>query len=164
MLTIILLSNEPMLTNVPLSIEPEPIIGQTEPSAEFWFVPQPEQVKDLVDFRFKSAVYTEDLYDFSKKFNIGDLYRDRIVLKNHIRAYAVVKKFNLVHVLSNEYIIVVCYKGHNFSWQIYAIRFLGSVLFRVSTYYFIHTCIRVETDGGNAYKTTSSRWVTSIIK
>ncbi|KAF6152743.1 hypothetical protein GIB67_021403, partial [Kingdonia uniflora] len=84
-------SNEPMLTNVPLSIEPESIIGQTETSAEFWF---------------KSAAYTEDPYDFSKEFNIGDLYRDRVELKNHIRAYAVVNKFNLEHVLSNEYKIM----------------------------------------------------------
>ncbi|KAF6144184.1 hypothetical protein GIB67_004857 [Kingdonia uniflora] len=35
-------SNEPILTNVPLSIEPEPIIGQTKTSAEFRFEPQPE--------------------------------------------------------------------------------------------------------------------------
>ncbi|KAF6165305.1 hypothetical protein GIB67_042721, partial [Kingdonia uniflora] len=74
-------SNEPMLTNVPLLIEPEPIIGQTKTS--------------------------EDPYDFSKDFNIGDLYRDRIELKNHIRAYAVVNKFNLEYVLSNEYKIVM---------------------------------------------------------
>ncbi|KAF6149570.1 hypothetical protein GIB67_009591 [Kingdonia uniflora] len=53
------LSNEPMLTNVHLSIEPEPIIGHTEPLAEFQFEPQPQQVKDLVDFWFKSAAYTE---------------------------------------------------------------------------------------------------------
>ncbi|KAF6155300.1 hypothetical protein GIB67_019826 [Kingdonia uniflora] len=99
-------SNEPMLTNAPLSIKPEPIIGQTETSAEFQFEPQPEQVKDLLDFRFKSAAYTEDPYDFSKKFNIGNLYRDRIELKNHIRAYAVANKFNLEYVLSNEYKIV----------------------------------------------------------
>ncbi|KAF6152406.1 hypothetical protein GIB67_038029, partial [Kingdonia uniflora] len=64
------LSNEPMLINVPLSIELEQIIGQTEPSAELRFEPQPEQVKDLVDFRFKSVVYTKDPYDFSKEFNI----------------------------------------------------------------------------------------------
>ncbi|KAF6144047.1 hypothetical protein GIB67_037720 [Kingdonia uniflora] len=100
-------SNEPMLTNVPLSIEPEPIIGQTETSAEFRFEPQLEQVKNLLDFRFKSAAYTEDPYDFSKEFNIGDLYRDRIELKNRIRDYAVVNKFNLEHVLSNEYKIVI---------------------------------------------------------
>ncbi|KAF6161910.1 hypothetical protein GIB67_014112 [Kingdonia uniflora] len=100
------LSNEPMLTNVSLSIEPKPIIGQTEPSAKFWFESQPEQIKDLVDFWFKSAAYMDDLYDFSKEFNIGDLYRDRIVLMNHIRAYAAVNKFNLVHILSNEYKIV----------------------------------------------------------
>ncbi|KAF6170788.1 hypothetical protein GIB67_015740 [Kingdonia uniflora] len=67
-------SNKPMLTNVPLSIEPEPIIGQTKTSAELRFEPQPKQVKDLLDFRFKSAAYTEDPYDFSKEFNIGDLY------------------------------------------------------------------------------------------
>ncbi|KAF6137488.1 hypothetical protein GIB67_014038 [Kingdonia uniflora] len=48
-----------MLINVPLSIELEQIIGQTEPSAELRFEPQPEQVKDLVDFRFKSVVYTK---------------------------------------------------------------------------------------------------------
>ncbi|KAF6135977.1 hypothetical protein GIB67_006869 [Kingdonia uniflora] len=88
-------SNEPTLTNVPLLIEPEPIIRQSETSVEFQFEPQPEQVKDLLDFWFKSAAYTEDPYDFSKEFNIGDLYRDRIELKNHIRAYAVVNKFNL---------------------------------------------------------------------
>ncbi|KAF6152400.1 hypothetical protein GIB67_038023 [Kingdonia uniflora] len=35
MLTNVHLSNKPMLTNVHLSIEPEPIIIQTEPSAEF---------------------------------------------------------------------------------------------------------------------------------
>ncbi|KAF6152956.1 hypothetical protein GIB67_039663 [Kingdonia uniflora] len=106
-LTNVHLLNEPMLTNVPLSIEPEPIIGQTEPSAKLRFKSQPEQVKDLVDFWFKSVVYTEDPYDFSKEFNIGDLYRDMIELKNHIRAYAVVSKFNLEHVLSNEYKIVI---------------------------------------------------------
>ncbi|KAF6155199.1 hypothetical protein GIB67_019725 [Kingdonia uniflora] len=99
-------SNEPMLTYIFLSIEPEPIIGQTETSAKFWFELQPEQVKDLLDFWFISAAYTENLYDFSKEFNFGDLYRDRIELKNHIRAYAVVNKFNLEHVLSNEYKIV----------------------------------------------------------
>ncbi|KAF6135194.1 hypothetical protein GIB67_035265 [Kingdonia uniflora] len=76
-------------------------------AAEFQFEPQPEQVKDLLDFRFKSTAYTKDPYDFSKEFNIGDLYRDRIKLKNHIRAYAVVIKFNLEHVLSNEYKIVI---------------------------------------------------------
>ncbi|KAF6160026.1 hypothetical protein GIB67_033110 [Kingdonia uniflora] len=91
-------SNESMLTNVSLSIEPEPIIRQTETSAEFRFEPQPEQVKDLLDFQFKSAAYTKDPYDFSKEFNIGDLYRDKIELKNHIRAYAVVNKFNLEHI------------------------------------------------------------------
>ncbi|KAF6155634.1 hypothetical protein GIB67_034729 [Kingdonia uniflora] len=58
--------------------------------AEFRFEPQPEQMKDLADFWFKSATYMDDLYDFSKEFNIGNLYRDKIVLKNHIRAYAVV--------------------------------------------------------------------------
>ncbi|KAF6165597.1 hypothetical protein GIB67_021867 [Kingdonia uniflora] len=121
-LTNVPLSNEPMLTNVPLSIEPQPIIGQTETSAEFRFEPQPEQVKDLLNFLFKSAAYTEDPYDFSKEFNISDLYRDKIELKNHIRAYAVVNKFNLEHVLSNEYKIVVRCKGHKCSWQIYAIR------------------------------------------
>ncbi|KAF6146566.1 hypothetical protein GIB67_008852 [Kingdonia uniflora] len=79
-LTNVLPSNEPMLTNVYLSIVPEPIIGQTETSVEFRFEPQPEQVKDLLDFWFKSAAYTEDPYDFSKEFNIGDLYQDRIEL------------------------------------------------------------------------------------
>ncbi|KAF6135437.1 hypothetical protein GIB67_027311 [Kingdonia uniflora] len=123
-----------MLTNVSLSIEPEPIIGQTETSAKFRFEPQPEQVKDLLDFPFKSAAHTEDLYDFRKEFNIGDLYRDRIELKNHIRAY------------------------------IYATRLLGSVLFRVSTYCSVYTCIRVETEGGNTYKAASGRWAASIIK
>ncbi|KAF6177098.1 hypothetical protein GIB67_015973 [Kingdonia uniflora] len=117
-----------------------------------------------MDFWFKSAAYTEDPYDFSKEFNIGNLYRDRIELKNHIRAYAVVNKFNLKHVLSNEYKIVVCCKGHKCSWQIYATWLLGSTLFRVSTYCSVHTCIRVETEGGNTYKAASSRWVTSIIK
>ncbi|KAF6152532.1 hypothetical protein GIB67_002505 [Kingdonia uniflora] len=157
-------SNEPMLTNVPHSIEPEPIIGQTKTLAEFWFEPQPEQVKDLLDFRFKSVTYTEDPYDFSKEFSIGDLYRDRIELKNHIRAYAFVNKFNLEHVLSNEYKIVVRCKGHKCSWRIYATRLVGSTMFRVSTYCSMHTCIRVETEGGNAYKAVSSRWVASIIK
>ncbi|KAF6161810.1 hypothetical protein GIB67_008571 [Kingdonia uniflora] len=157
-------SNAPMLTNVPLLIEPEPIIGQTETSAEFQFEPQPEQVKDLLDFWFKSAAYTEDPYDFSKEFNIGDIYRDMIKLKNHIRAYAVVNKFNLEHVLSNEYKIVVRCKGHKYSWRIYATRLVGSAIFRVSTYYPVHTCIRVEIEGGNAYKAASSRCVTSIIK
>ncbi|KAF6155099.1 hypothetical protein GIB67_035846 [Kingdonia uniflora] len=157
-------SNEPMLTNVPFSIEPETIIGQTEPSAEFRFEPQPEQVKDLLDFYFKYAAYREDPNDFSKEFNIGDLYRDRIELKNHIRAYAVVNKFNLEHVMSNEYKIVVHYKGHKCSWRIYAARLVGSAIFRVSTYCSVHTCIRVETEGGNAYKAMSSRWVASIIK
>ncbi|KAF6140623.1 hypothetical protein GIB67_013916 [Kingdonia uniflora] len=61
MLTNVHLLKEIMLANVPLSIEPEPIIGQTEPSAKFWLEPQPEQVKDLVDFQFKSAVHTEDI-------------------------------------------------------------------------------------------------------
>ncbi|KAF6142035.1 hypothetical protein GIB67_038003 [Kingdonia uniflora] len=121
MLTNVPLLNKPMLTNVPLSIEPGPIIGQTEPSAEFRFESQFEQVKDYVNFQFKSVVYTEDLYEFSKKFNIGDLYRDRIVLKNHIRAYTVVNKFNFVHVLSNEYKIVfrygVAYTNHVESWN-----------------------------------------------
>ncbi|KAF6158530.1 hypothetical protein GIB67_040044, partial [Kingdonia uniflora] len=120
-----------MLTNVPLLIELETIIGQTEHSAKFWFEPQPEQVKDLLDFLFKCVAYTEDPYDFSKEFKIGDLYRDRIELKNHIRAYAVLNKFNLEHVLSNEYKIMVHCK---------------------------------ETDGKNAYKVGSSRWVASIIK
>ncbi|KAF6142821.1 hypothetical protein GIB67_002685 [Kingdonia uniflora] len=146
-----------MLTNVPLSIEPEPIIGQTETSAKFQYEPQPEQVKDLLDFWFKSAAYTEDPYDFSKEFNISDLYRDRIELKNHIRAYAVVNKFNLEHVLSNEYKIVVRCKGHKCYWQIYATRLVGSAIFRVSTYCSVHTCIRVETEGENAYKAASSR-------
>ncbi|KAF6161385.1 hypothetical protein GIB67_009264 [Kingdonia uniflora] len=35
-------SNEPMLTNVSLSIEPEPIIGESETLAEFRFEPQPK--------------------------------------------------------------------------------------------------------------------------
>ncbi|KAF6149827.1 hypothetical protein GIB67_010901, partial [Kingdonia uniflora] len=153
-------SNEPTLTNVPLSIEPEHIIGQTE----FQFEPQPEQVKYLVDYLFKSVAYTEDPYDFCKEFNIGDLYQDRIELKNHIRAYAVVNKFNLEHVLSNEYKIVVRCKGHKCSRRIYATRLVGSAIFRLSTYCSVHTYIRVETKGGNAYKATSSRWVTSIIK
>ncbi|KAF6171911.1 hypothetical protein GIB67_011808, partial [Kingdonia uniflora] len=65
------------------------------------------QVKDLLDFWSKSAAYTEDPYDFSKEFNIGDLYQNRIELKNRIRAYAVVNKFNFEHVLSNEYKIVM---------------------------------------------------------
>ncbi|KAF6158213.1 hypothetical protein GIB67_015007 [Kingdonia uniflora] len=112
-----------MLTNVPLSIEPKPIIGQIETSAEFQFKPHPEQVKYLLDFWFKSVVYTEDPYDFSKEFNIGDLYRDMIELKNHIRAYTVLNKFNLKHVLSNEYKIVVRCKGHKCSWRIYATRY-----------------------------------------
>ncbi|KAF6151308.1 hypothetical protein GIB67_040581 [Kingdonia uniflora] len=107
MLTNVSLSNEPMLTNVLLSIEPKPIIGQTEPSAELRFESQPEQVKDLVDFWFKSTTYTKDLYDFSKEFNIGYLYRDRIELKNHIIAYAAVNKFNLKNVLSNKHKIVM---------------------------------------------------------
>ncbi|KAF6142166.1 hypothetical protein GIB67_037084 [Kingdonia uniflora] len=157
-------SNEPILTNVPFSIEPETIIRQTEPSAEFWFEPQPEQVKDLMDFWFKSAAYMEDPYDFSKEFNIDDLYRDRIELMNHIRAYAVANKFNLEHVLSDEYKIVVHYKGHKCSWRIYATRLVGSAIFRVNTYCFMHTCIRVETEGENTYKAASSRWVASIIK
>ncbi|KAF6140261.1 hypothetical protein GIB67_000309 [Kingdonia uniflora] len=110
-------SFETIRTNVPPSNEPE-----------LRFEPKPEEVKDLVDFRFKSGVYTEEPYDFSKEFNIGDLYRDRIELKNHIRAYAVVNKFNLEHVLSNKYKIVVRCK--------------------------VHTCIRVEIDGGKAYKNT----------
>ncbi|KAF6143487.1 hypothetical protein GIB67_029656 [Kingdonia uniflora] len=157
-------SNEPMLTNVPFAIKPETIIRKTRPSAKFWFEPQPEQVKDLLDFRFKFDTYTEDPYEFSKEFNIGDLYRDRIELKNHIRAYPVVNKFNLEHVLSNEYKIVVRYKGHKCSWRIYATRLVGSAIFRVSTYCSMHTCIRVETEGGNAYKAAPSRWVASIIK
>ncbi|KAF6142834.1 hypothetical protein GIB67_002698 [Kingdonia uniflora] len=87
-----------------------------------------------------------------------------IELKNNIRAYAVVNKFNLEHVLSNKYKIVIHSKGHKCSWRIYATRLVSSALFRVSTYCSVHTCIRVETDGGNAYKTASSRWVASIIK
>ncbi|KAF6140149.1 hypothetical protein GIB67_028955 [Kingdonia uniflora] len=110
-------SNKPMLTNVPFSIEPEPIIGQTKTSAEFQFEPQPELVKVLLDFRFKSAAYTEDPNDFSKEFNISHLYRDRIELKNHIRAYAVVNKFNLEHVLSNEYKIVVRCKEMSYTYR-----------------------------------------------
>ncbi|KAF6165823.1 hypothetical protein GIB67_012720 [Kingdonia uniflora] len=153
-----------MLINVPFSIKPKPIIGQTETSAEFRFEPQPEQVKDLLDLWFKSIAYTEDLYDFSKEFDIGDLYQDRIELKNHIRTYAVVNKFNLEHVLSNEYKIVVRCKGHKCSWRIYLTRLVGSAIFRISTYCSVHTCIRVETEGKNAYKVASSRWVASIIK
>ncbi|KAF6143713.1 hypothetical protein GIB67_021723 [Kingdonia uniflora] len=153
-----------MSTNVSLSIKPKPIIGQTKTSAKFWFEPQPKQVKDLLDFQFKSVAYMEDPYGFSKEFSIGDQYRDRVKLKNHIRAYAVVNKFNLEYVLSNEYKIVVHYKGHKCSWQIYATRLLGSALFRVSTYCSMHTCIRVETEGGNAYKAASSRWVAYLIK
>ncbi|KAF6141223.1 hypothetical protein GIB67_024307 [Kingdonia uniflora] len=153
-----------MLTIVLLSIEPEPIIGQTKTSAEFQFEPQPEQVKDLLDFRFKYTVYTKDAYDFNKEFNIGNLYRYRIELKNHIRSYAVVNKFNLKHVLSNEYKIMVRYKGHKCSWRIYDTRLVGSAIFRVSTYCSVHTYIRVETEGENAYKAASSRWVASIIK
>ncbi|KAF6160063.1 hypothetical protein GIB67_037468, partial [Kingdonia uniflora] len=48
--------------------------------------------EDLRDFQFKSVVYTEDPYDFSKEFNIGDLYQDKIELKNHIRAYGSYKQ------------------------------------------------------------------------
>ncbi|KAF6137253.1 hypothetical protein GIB67_036290, partial [Kingdonia uniflora] len=135
-----------MLTNVSLLIKLEPIIGQTETSVEFRFEPQPEQVKDHLDFWFKSAAYTEDPYDFSKEFNIGDLYRDRIELKNHIRTYAVVNQFNLEHVLSKEYKIVVRCKGHKYSWWIYVTRLVGSAIFRVSTYCSVYTCIRVETE------------------
>ncbi|KAF6142919.1 hypothetical protein GIB67_003875 [Kingdonia uniflora] len=90
--------------------------------SELRFDSQPEQMKDLVDFWFKSTAYTEDPYDFSKEFNIGDLYRDRIKLKNHIRAYVVVNKFNLEHVLSNEHKIVVRCKGYKCFWRIYATR------------------------------------------
>ncbi|KAF6136650.1 hypothetical protein GIB67_016106 [Kingdonia uniflora] len=131
-------SNKPMLANVPLSIEHEPIIGQTKTSAEFLVELQPEQVKDLLNFWFKSAAYTEDPYDFSKEFNIGDLYRE---LKNHIRAYAVVNKFNLEHVLSNEYKIVVRCKGHKCSCRIYETKLASSAIFRVSTYCSVHTRI-----------------------
>ncbi|KAF6170117.1 hypothetical protein GIB67_025806 [Kingdonia uniflora] len=63
-------SNKHMLTNVPLLIEPEPIIGQTESSAEFQFEPQLEQVKDLLDFRFKSVAYTEDPYASVNSFTL----------------------------------------------------------------------------------------------
>ncbi|KAF6152567.1 hypothetical protein GIB67_013014 [Kingdonia uniflora] len=55
-------------------------------------------------------------------------------------------------------------KGHKCSWWIYVTRLLSSALFKVSTYCSVHTCIRVETDGENAYKVASSRWVASIIK
>ncbi|KAF6138309.1 hypothetical protein GIB67_001459 [Kingdonia uniflora] len=164
LLTNVLPLNEHMLTNVPLSIEPEPLIGQTKTSVEFWLEPQPEQVKDLLDFRFKSVAYIEDPYDFIKEFNIGYLYQDRIELKNHIRAYAVINKFNLEHVLSNEYKIVVRCKGQKCSWRIYATRLLGSALFRVSTYCSAHTCIQEKTESGNAYKAASSRWVASLKK
>ncbi|KAF6162530.1 hypothetical protein GIB67_003076 [Kingdonia uniflora] len=143
-----------MLTKLLLSIELEPIIGQTKSSAKFRFEPQPEQVKDFLDFWFKSTVYTEDPFDFNKEFNIGDLYRDRINHKNHIGAYAVVNKFIIEHVLNNEYKIMVRYKSHKCSWRIYAIRLLGFPLFKVSTYCSVHTCIRVETEGGRAYKVT----------
>ncbi|KAF6172133.1 hypothetical protein GIB67_029551, partial [Kingdonia uniflora] len=95
-------SFETLYTDVPPSNEPS--IPQS--NLNFGLSPSPEQVKDLVDFWFKSAAYIKDPYDFSKKFNIGDLYRDRIELKNHIRAYAVANKFNLEHLLSNEYKIV----------------------------------------------------------
>ncbi|KAF6166921.1 hypothetical protein GIB67_020150 [Kingdonia uniflora] len=118
MLTNVPPSNEPMLTNVPLSIEPEPIIGQTKTSAKFRFEPQPEQVKDLLDFWLKFTEYTEDPYDFSEEFNIGDLYQDRIELKNHIRVYAVVNKFNLEHVLSNEYKIMIRSRLHKSSREL----------------------------------------------
>ncbi|KAF6139894.1 hypothetical protein GIB67_009741 [Kingdonia uniflora] len=139
-------SNEHMLTNVPLSIEPKPIIGQTETSGE-----------RSLGFSVQSAVCTKDLYDFSKEFNIGDLYRDRIKLKNHIRAYAVVNKFNLEHVLSNKYKIVERCKGHKCSFQIYATRLVGFAIFRVSAYCSVRTCIRVKAEGGNAYKAAFSR-------
>ncbi|KAF6165248.1 hypothetical protein GIB67_030430 [Kingdonia uniflora] len=155
------ISNEPVLTNVPQSNEYFQTIPTNVPlsneHSKFRFEPQPEQVKDFLDFRYNSAAYTEDPYDFSKEFNIGDLYRDKIELKNHIRAYAVVNKFNLEHVLSNEYKIVVRCKCHKYSWRIYATRLLGSALFRVSTYCSIHTWIRVETEGGNPYMAASSR-------
>ncbi|KAF6165397.1 hypothetical protein GIB67_018841 [Kingdonia uniflora] len=120
-----------MFTNAPLSIEPEPIIGQTKTSAEFQFELQPDQVKDLPNFWLKYVVYTEDPYDFSKEFNIGDLYQDRIELKNHKKAYAAVNKFNHKYVMSNEYKIVIHCKGYKFSWRIYATRLLGSALFRM---------------------------------
>ncbi|KAF6153482.1 hypothetical protein GIB67_027349 [Kingdonia uniflora] len=118
------ISNEPVLTNVPQSNEYFQTISTDVPlSTGLRFESQPEQVKDLVDFLFKSVAFTEDPYDFSKVFNIGDLYRDRIELKNYIRAYAVIKKFNIKHVLSSEYKIVVRCKGHKCSWQIYATRY-----------------------------------------
>ncbi|KAF6174355.1 hypothetical protein GIB67_020718 [Kingdonia uniflora] len=125
------LSNEPVLTYVPQSNEPFQTIPTNVPFSNEPFIPQstkfqlelhPEQVKDLLDFWFKSATYTEDPYDLSKEFNIVDLYRDRIELKNYIRAFAVVNKFNLEHVLNNEYKIAVRCKGHKCSWQIYATR------------------------------------------
>ncbi|KAF6155557.1 hypothetical protein GIB67_004551 [Kingdonia uniflora] len=101
-------SNEPSIPQSNVHLSNEPVLTNG---------------KDLLDFWLKSDVYTENPYDFSKEFNIGDLYRDRIELKNHIRAYAVVNKFNLEHVLSNEYKIVVRYKGHKCSWQIYVARY-----------------------------------------
>ncbi|KAF6173903.1 hypothetical protein GIB67_039854 [Kingdonia uniflora] len=70
-------------------------ISETTPRQIFWW-----QIPFIL-------VVTEDPNDFSKEFNIGDLYRYMIELKNHIRAYAVINKFNLEHVLSNEYEIMM---------------------------------------------------------
>ncbi|KAF6136990.1 hypothetical protein GIB67_030754 [Kingdonia uniflora] len=86
--------------------------------SELQFESQPEQVNNLVHFLFKSAVYTEDPYYFSKEFNIGDLYRDRIKLKNYIRAYAIVNKFNPEHVLHEQRYKIVMRDSFEHTYQL----------------------------------------------
>ncbi|KAF6145202.1 hypothetical protein GIB67_041397 [Kingdonia uniflora] len=159
-------SNEPMLTNVPLSIKPEPIIGQTETSAEFRFEPQLEQMKDLLDFWFKSTAYMNDPYDFSKEFNIGDLYLDRIELKNHIRAYAVVNKFNLEHILSNEYKIVTRRPpkvGHT-SWRCLGLIFTVMTLDSSSSLTGTPKLLMLYPRYGVAYTNHVESWNNVILK
>ncbi|KAF6155896.1 hypothetical protein GIB67_039227 [Kingdonia uniflora] len=106
----------------------------------------------------KLLAYAEEV------FNIGDVYPDMIQLKSHIIAYAVITKFQLRQVLSNEYKVVVYYKAHNCSWRIYATRLLDSAFYIVRTYCSKHPCIIMQQDDGSAHKASSSNWVASVIK
>ncbi|KAF6158860.1 hypothetical protein GIB67_012503 [Kingdonia uniflora] len=70
--------------------------------------------------------------------------------------------------LSNEPVLTNVHQSNEYfqtiPTDIYATRLVSSALFRVSTYCPVHTCIQVETEGGNTYKAGSSRWVAFIIK
>ncbi|KAF6170916.1 hypothetical protein GIB67_014733 [Kingdonia uniflora] len=145
------LSNEPVLTNVPQSNDPFQTIPTNVPLLNEHFIPQ-------------SSIHLSNEPVLTNVLPSNETMITKIELKNHIRAYAAVNKFNLEQVMSNEYKIVVRCKGHKCSWRIYATRLLGSAIVKVSTYYSVHTCIRVETEGGNAYKAVSSRWAANIIK